>query len=188
MSAVNQVWPCKRSIWSEVTRWQLQTFVNLLFNCQPLSIPPIHPWSCLCVSAWLSVNNSVSSRHAGSCTIKPAHPALPFPAVTGKVGTRREKAMDAMKRVAEKEGTRVTALVFLSPGGGRQASPSEEIYLKEKDFSLSACQWESRDRGGNLFFLLSNKDKEKNNFSFLCSWGVAEPATGRLLITHCKLN
>lgn len=79
---------------------------------------------------------------AVSCTIKRhANPALPFPVVTGGAATRPERGEE---RGCSGESTTERVLEFLSGWGqggvgGQHALPSEKIYLKEYDSSLSDC-------------------------------------------------
>lgn len=161
MSAVNQVWLAKGL--SDLKWWSVAIDI-----CQP-SVPPFSETPLIqSVSLCLTVNQhrceQPACRQLNNQTLHQTCSALPS-------GDRRkwqqgERAMGAKKKVVERERTKESALALLSLregwgwGGGQLALPSN-IYLKEKDFSLSAYQWESRD---NLFFLLSffsNKDKEK---------------------------
>lgn len=101
---------------------------------------------------------------AGSCIIKPCvKAALPFPAVTGRVATRRERGMDSVKRVAERESRREFQPQFLSAWGGQLALPSEEIYLKEKTSHYTPAN-ERAEMGKQSFlpplFVLQQRQRE----------------------------
>lgn len=116
MSAVNQVWPCKRTTWLDKRQWQLKTFVNLLFNCQPSSIFPNIPDpvcavslpACQSTPLWEdSVQPAVPSNH----TSNPLTLLCPLKWQWGE-----SDGCDEESRRTRKKG-RVSAPV-LSVGGG----------------------------------------------------------------------
>lgn len=121
-------------------------------------------------------------------TSRPAHPSLPFPAVTGRAETRQESdgCDEESQKVRKRRNERASTLVLLSPGGSACLAIRENLSFKW-EILLNICLPMRRKRKGRLFLLSSssNKDKEKY-FSFLCGWGDAKPATGRQLITHVE--
>lgn len=158
LSALTQVWLYESTIWSEV--------MAAIDACGLVSLlPPEHPWSCLC----LPVNQQCE------------HPAC------GQL-YRRARAKPALRWWAERvrwtgwrESQKEQESFSLSSS---QPGPSEGNLFKGRDFSLSACQWASREREA-LFS--SSSPTKRNNCSLLCT-AAAKLATGRLLTITCMIN
>lgn len=164
---------------------------NLIASTPPPTYLPKHPQSSLCClsSTWVwaaSVQAAVPSNLASNPL------TLLCPSHRWQAKWQRGES-EGWMRWRESRGKRkykrVSASVLLSLGGSVCPAIRRNLF-KGEDFSLYACQWESRDREEifSSFSPLSPGKTKRNNFSFLCSWGAAKPANGRLLITHCLLN
>ena len=162
MSAVNQVWPCKRSIWSEVTRWQLQTFVNLLFNCQPLSIPPhtslILP-VCLCLTVSQQQREQPACRKLYHQTCSPCSA---FPSSDGQSGNEARKSDGCDEEGRRKRRNESYSISFSKPGWG-SASLAIRGNLFKGERLLTICLPMREQRQGRQSFLppLQQRQREK---------------------------
>lgn len=162
MSAVNQVWPCKRTTWLDKRQWQLKTFVNLLFNCQPSSIFPNIPDpvcavslpACQSTPLWEdSVQPAVPSNH----TSNPLTLLCPLKWQWGE-----SDGCDEESRRKRKKG-RVSAPVLSVGGGSACLAIRGSLFKGEKLLTICLPMREQR-QWGNLLFLISsfsNKDEAK---------------------------
>lgn len=167
---------CLLEIWCDLSglKWCSGSYRHLsTFNfIASLLLSHQTPQSCLCcLSGYLSINTSVSSQRAGNCTIyscvKPAHPALPFPVVTGGASARlergevREWMMRWRGRHRKRKNKRVSAWVLFRRGSREEGVIRGNLFKEVRLLTIWLLITKQR-QGGNLFFLLSsNKNKGK---------------------------